>query len=292
MTVMPSWSPGDPETTAHRSTADGVAGPPFRSKLAAVQPGYGPPPEISLRFKIGVVHVVLEPSATASIDHLVDTVGKRLKRRGYSCRPPAPSPVAGYADGRARVVAKKKRLRSPAGEPQLQLYTLVGPFSLMVTVAEAQAGLAHAFGPIIVYPPTPPAITPVVQIPGADTLAVEEKLMLTQGNVRLTGVVSPGLAAMSTDQFALARLESMRSRLPDMAVGDWQSDVFLGGRPCVRHTFVHGGVKAGTTVRSEYWWAGVVADRGIQIFVLGTKSIIDLNQAHQLQNFVMLVPAG
>jgi len=291
MTAMPSWSPGDPEATVYRRETDGGPGSPFRSLLGAVQPfAVGASPEASLRFKIRDVHVVLEPSATTSVDDFAETVGKRLKRRGYSCGPTSPSPVAGFAEGRARVVVKKKKLRTPAGQPQLQLYALVGPYSLMLTVAEAQAGLAHAFGPIAVYPPVPPSITPVVQMPGADTSVVEEKLILTRGDTRLTAVIAPGPVTMSTDQYAMARLESMRSRLPNMAVGDWQTDAFLGGRGCLRNTFVHGGGNA--VIRSEYWWVGVVMNRGIQIFVLGTKTIIDLDQAHRLQDLVVLVPPG
>ena len=57
----------------------------------------------------------------------------------------------------------------------------------------------------------------------------------------------------------------------------------------MRHTFVHGGITAGDVVRSEYWWAGVVMERGIQVFVLGTRSIIDLDQARRLQDLAVLV---
>lgn len=294
MTVMPSWPAGDPEAIGGRRTTDGATGhEPFRSLLGAIPPADDlGPPEISLRFKIGDVHLVLEPAATTSVDDFVDITGRRLRRRGYSCGLPCRAEVAGFADGRARVVAKKKRFRRPAGEPQLQLYTLTGPYSLILTVTEAQAGLAAGLGPIRLDPPPSPAITPVVQMPAVGGSAVEEKLILTRRNVRLTAVVSPGLVTTSTDDFAITRLESMRSQLPDMAVGDWQPDVFLGGWPCARQTFVHGGVRPGEVVRSEYWWAGVVMDRGIQIFVLGTKAIIDLDQARRLQGLAVLVPPG
>jgi len=60
----------------------------------------GASPEASLRFKIRDVDVVLEPSATTSGDDFAETVGKRLKRRGYSRGPTSPSPVAGFAEGR------------------------------------------------------------------------------------------------------------------------------------------------------------------------------------------------
>ena len=45
-------------------------------------------------------------------------------------------------------------------------------------------------------------------------------------------------------------------------------------------------------VRSEFWWAGVAARRGIQIFALGTKSIIDPGQARQMANLTGLLPPG
>ncbi len=294
MTAMSWWPAGDPEAIGARRTTDSDTGhEPFRSLLGAIWPtdDLGPP-EISSRFKIGDVHLVLEPAATTSLDDFVDITGRRLRRRGYSCGPPYRAEVAGFADGRARVVAKKKRFRRPAGEPQLQLYALTGPYSLILTVTEAQAGLAACLGPIWLHPPASPAITPVVHMPAVGRSAVEEKLILARRNVRLTAVVSPGLITAPTDDFAITRLERMRSRLPDMAVGDWQPDVFLGGWPCALHAFVHGGVRAGEVVRSEYWWAGVVMNRGIQIFVLGTKAIIDLDQARRLQNLVVLVPPG
>jgi hypothetical protein len=294
MTAMPSWSPGDPEAIARRRTTDGVPGiTPFRSMLGATQPAHHlDPPEISLRFRVGEVHIVLEPAATSSVDHFVDITGKRLKRRGYSCGPPYSTEVAGFADGRGRVVARKKKFRRPASEPQLQLYTMIRPYSLVLTVAEGQAGRAREFGPIMLDAPVAPAINPVVRLLAADRSPVEETIVLTRRNARLTAVISPRPVTTSNDEFAMASLENIRSRLPNMAVGDWQPDVFLGGRPCVRHTFVHGGVQAGGVVRSEFWWAGVVAERGIQIFVLGTKSIIDQDQARRLQDLVVLVPSS
>ena len=247
MTAMPSWPAGDPETIGARRTTDSATGrEPFRSLLGAIPAADDlGPPEISSQFKIGDVHLVLEPVATTSVDDFVDITGRRLRRRGYSCGPSYRAEVSGFADGRAWVVAKKKRFRRPGGEPQLQLYALTGPYSLILTVTEAQAGLADDLGPIRLDPPPSPAITPVVQMPAVGRSAVEEKLILTRRNVRLTAVVSPGPITTSTDDFAITRLESMRSQLPDMAVGDWQPDVFLGGWPCARHTFVHGGVRAG-----------------------------------------------
>jgi hypothetical protein len=294
MTAMPSGPSGDAEAIAGRRASDGRCGhEPFRSLLGATVPAKRlDAPEISLRLKIGDVHIVMEPAATSHLDDFVDAASRRLRRRGYSCGPPYRTEVAGLVDARARVVVRRKTFRRPAGEPQLQFYALTGSYSVIVTMAEAEVGPARDFGPISLDPPAPPAITPVVQMPAVGRSSVEEKIILTRRNVCLTGIVSPGLVTTSADDFAIGSLESMRSRLPDMAVGDWQPDVFLGGRPCLRHTFLHGGVKAAELVRSEYWWAGVVADRGIQLFVLGTKSIIDLNQAHRLQELVVLVPPG
>jgi hypothetical protein len=150
MTAMPSWPAGDPETIGAQRTTDGAtAHEPFRSLLGAIPAADDlGPPEISFQFKIGDVHLVLEPAATTSVDDFVDVTGRRLRRRGYSCGPPYRPEVGAFADGRARVVAKKKRFRRPAGEPQ--------------------------------------------QMPAVGRSAVEEKLILTRRNVRLTAVVSPG----------------------------------------------------------------------------------------------------
>jgi hypothetical protein len=155
MTAMPSWSPGDPEAIVRPRTADGGSGPaPFRGLLGAIASAdHLDPPEISQRFKIGDMHVVLELGATTSVDDLVDTAGKRLKRRGYACGPTYRTEVAGLADGRARVVARRKKFGREAGLPQLQLYAMTGPYSLILTVAAADAPLARGLGPIRLDPP-------------------------------------------------------------------------------------------------------------------------------------------
>ncbi|MGH3159399.1 MAG: hypothetical protein ACRDNF_22885 [Streptosporangiaceae bacterium] len=85
---------------------------------------------------------------------------------------------------------------------------------------------------------------------------------------------------------------SGRGATAEISVNEGEPDMFLANQYCIRHTFVTGGVKAGSAVRSEYWWAGVVAGYGVQIFVVGTKSIIDLDQARGLKDAVVLSPAG
>jgi hypothetical protein len=275
MTVLPSWSPGDPGAAA-----------PFRSLLAALPPDdRRDPGQVALEFSLPGVHLTAEPAA-AGLDDVVAAAGKRLKRRGFACGPVYPAPVAGFPDGQGRVVTQKKRGRRPAGPPQFQLYAMAGPYSLVMTASEADAGLIHGVGPIRLDPPVPPAVTPVVRIPAADQSGVEEKLVISRRAARLTAVVSPGLVAMAADQFAAASLYRRQSEQPNVAVDAGQPDTFLGGQPCIRHAFVHGG-QMRDPVRSEFWWAGVVAGRGIQVSVTGTTTIIDLGQACRLRDLVM-----
>ena len=69
MTALPWWPASDPEAIGARRTTDGATGrEPFRSLLGAISPtdDLGPP-EISSRFKIGDVHLVLEPAATTGL---------------------------------------------------------------------------------------------------------------------------------------------------------------------------------------------------------------------------------
>jgi hypothetical protein len=237
-----------------------------------------------MQFTLPGLHIAAEP-AEAGLDEFVAAMRRSLKARGFRCGPAYPTPVAGSPDGRGCVVIRKKRNRRPPGEPQLQLYTMAGPFSLVITISEAHDQLAEAIGPVWLYPPAPPVVTPVTAIPSADLSSVEEMLIITRGNARLTAVVSAGLVQAPADQFVTASLSSLQSRNPNMAVGGWQHDVFLGGQPCIGYAFVHGG-SLGAPVRSEFWWAGVVADRGIQLSVVGTKSIIDLDQARRLRDLV------
>src|SRR5262249_62092844 len=149
-------------------------------------------PHISSNSKIVTVHLVLDPATTTSLDDFADITGRRLRRRGYSCGPSYRAEVTGFADGRARIVAKKKRFRRPAGEPQLQLYALTGPYSLILTVTEAQAGLAADLGPIRLDRPAWPAITPGVQMPAVGRAAGGEELMLTRPDGRAAACGSPG----------------------------------------------------------------------------------------------------
>jgi hypothetical protein len=237
-----------------------------------------------MQFKLPGLHIAAEPAASG-IDDFVETMRRSLKARGFHCGPAYPTPVAGYPDGRGCVIFQKKRNRRPQGEPQLQLYTMAGPFSLVITISESHGELAEAIGPVWLYPPAPPVVTPVAAIPTADLSSVEEMLIITRGNARLTAVVSAGLVQTPPDQFVTASLSSLQGRNPNMAVGGSQHDMFLGGQPCIGCAFVHGG-SFGEPVRSEFWWAGVVADRGVQVSVSGAKSIIDLDQARRLRDLV------
>jgi hypothetical protein len=259
---------------------------PFRNVLGAVPPQAGRgQPDISLRFNVQGLSIVLQPAS--GLQAYMDLTRKRLKRKGWSVGEPYQTGVLGF-DGRARLIKRKKKgFRRPAGLPEVQSYAMVGPYALTVTVPQARADLATSFGSLRIDPAPSPIVTPVVQLP-APASSVEEKLTITQGSARLTSLVVRGPVAMSTEQFVAASLGIMQREMPNLAVGDYQPDVFLGGWPCVRQTFVHGGAQS--LVRSEFWWAGVVAERGIQVSVSGTKSIIDQHEARELQSLVTLIP--
>jgi len=292
MTGMPTWSPGDPEASAYPGAAAGASGV-YRNKFGALlPPGQGSVPDISMQFNLGHLHVVLEPAAEPSLDKRMATTAKRLKRAGYSCQPPYPAQIAGFTDGRARVVTKKKKGRRPAGEPQLQLYAMAGPYSLVLTLPEAQSGLASSFGPVAIDPAAPPAIVPIVRMGVPNPSQVAERLILTGRRARLTAIMTRDPVTASSDQFATSCLQGITGQMKDVAVNEGQPDMFLGGQYCIRHTFVIGGVKAGSAIRSEHWWAGVVGGYGVQIFVTATKSIIDLDQARGLKDTVVLIPTG
>lgn len=309
---MPTWSPGDAEASAGPGTATGPSGQ-YRNKLGALQPfGRDPAPEISLQFSVGRLHVAVATATESTLDQLVRASGKRLKRAGFSCLPPFPVEVAGFADGRGRVVTRKKKGRRPAGEPEFQVIAMSRPYSLTLTVPEAQADLVGDFGPVTVDQAAPPAIVPIVRIPVPGTTVpgttvpgttvppatmpgatvVGERLILTERRARLTAMITREPVTASSDQYAMACLQEVTSRTKDIAISEGQPDTFLGGQYCLRRTSVVGGVKAGSSVRSEYWWAGVVAGYGVQIIVAGTKSIIDLDQARGLKDAVVLIPAG
>ena len=288
---MPTWSPGDLEASSYPRTATGPPGV-FRNKLGAVQPADSRlTPEISLRFSVGPMQVIVENATEPSLDQLVKTSGRRLKRAGYKCMPPYPVEVAGLADGRGRTVVKKRKLRQPAGESLLQLFAMPGPYSLVLTVPEAQAGLARNFGPVRIDPPAPPAIVPITSVPVPDLSDVSEQLILTVRGIRLTAMITPEPVTASSDQFAISSLQGITSRLRNTAVSEGQPDTFLGGQYCIRHTFVLGG-GTGSAVRSEYWWAGVVEGYGVQVFVLGTRTIINAETARRLMDYVSLIPPG
>jgi hypothetical protein len=263
----------------------------YRNKFGALlPPGRDRAPEISLQFNIGNLHARVETTTESSLDQLVSATGKRLKRTGYSFKPPFMADVAGFADGRGRVVAKKKKGRQPAGQPLLQLFAMPAPYSFFLTVPEAQAGLVREIGRVTVDQAAPPAIVPIVRMGVPNVAAVAEQLVLTERRARLTAIITRDPVTASSDQFVMTCLQGITSQMKNPAVNEGQPDMFLGGQYCIRHTFVIGGASASSTVRSEYWWAGVVAGYGVQIFVAGTKSIIDLDQARGLKDTVVLIP--
>ena len=328
MTAPPSWSSGDPGMTARLGTPAGDPGTTARLGTPASDPGttarlgtpagdgrpvafrnllgigqfaqaapYGSPGagmnvsgfNISQQFTVGPASVIVE-AAGGTAEQVAEKARKRLQRMAYTIGPTTPAQVAGYP-GLSRVIQAKKKRKRPAGQPMVQMYTVVGPCSLMLTASQAQAGFLATLGQIGLYPAAPPVITPVVRIQGADRYAVSEQVSISRDWAKLTAKVSPGQVTQSSDEFAMARLADMRSRLVDMAVDNWQPDVFLGGHPCVRDTFLHGGTgRSSSIVRSEYWWAGVVGGRGIQLFVTASRSIISLDEARPLRDIVALLP--
>lgn len=295
MTAPPLWSPGDPDATIHPSArareGERVA---FKNLLGVVplympgQPGFQiNRATITLQFTVGPASLAVE-TAAGSPEQFAETVRKRMRRRrrSYSFGPTYPAEVAGYP-GLARVITARKRRRLPASAPVIQMYTVLGPYAVMVTTP--QGPTPPGVGRVGLYPAAPPVTSPVVRLPAADPLSVEEKLTIVRGGIRLTGLVSPGRVVSSTEEFAMNTLNTLRSRVRDLAVDNWQPDVFLGGQPCIRDTFLRGGLR-GDPVRSEFWWAGVVNGRGIQLFVSGTKSIINMDEARPLRDVVVLLP--
>jgi hypothetical protein len=304
MTAPPSWPSGDPEATASRALPAGQEERAAFRNLLGVAPlitsgaftAAGPvgapglqvnPATISQHFTVGPVSLVVQP-ASGSPEQLAETARKRMRRRrrGYGFGPTNPAEVAGYP-GVARVITTKKRRGQPASPPVIQMYAIVGPYGVMVT--SPQGSRAPAIGSVGLYPAAPPVISPIVRLPGIDPLSVEEKLTISRGSVKLTGIVSARPVTRSTDEFAMDVLAKLRSQIPDLAVDNWQPDVFLGGHACVRDTFLRGGLR-GAPLRSEFWWAGVIAGRGVQLLVSGTKSIIDLQEAMPLRDVVVLLP--
>lgn len=286
---MPTWPTGDPRASTYPEAKTGT----YRNKLGAVlPPGRDTMPEISLRFSVGNLELAVDAAATSSVDKLVSRTGRNLKRAGYSVQKPYPAEFAGLADGRGRVVTKKKKRRRAAGQPLLMLYAVPGPYSVMLTVPQREEGLITSFGPVTVEQAAPPAIVPIVRVGVPDVSAVAEELKLTEPRARLTAMITRDPVTVSTDEFAMSTLQKIMRGLKGAAVNEGQPDMFLGGQYCIRHTFVLGGTAMGTPVRSEYWWAGVVAGHGVQIFVVGTRSIIDMNQARGLKDAVVLIPPG
>jgi hypothetical protein len=289
MTGMSAWSPGDPGASSDQPTTTDRPGF-YRNKLGAIWPSNSRlTAAISMQFSIGPMQVTIERAGAAGLDELAKASGRRLRRAGYKCGPLFRTEVVGLADGRGRTFIKKPKFRKPAGESILQLFALPLPYCITLTVPEVQAEMARNLGPIRIDPPAPPAISPLTWIPVPDLPGIGEKLILTVPDMRLTAMITSDPVTASTDQFAMDCLYGITTRLGNAAMGEAQPDTFLGGQYCIRRTFVHGG-GTGSAVRSEYWWAGAVAGYGVQIFVLGTKTIIDVEHARQLMDFVALIP--
>lgn len=303
MTAPPWQSSGDPRAAAQPGMrAGGGARAGFRNYLGVAQliqatafTAAGPvgapglqvgPGSISQRFIVGPESLTVETGA-GTPEQFADTVRKRLRKtnRGYKFGPVSPAQVAGY-QGVARALTGRKRRGKPAPPPATQMYTVVGPYAVTVTLT----GPAQpALGSLGLYPAAPPVITPVVRLPDADPLSVEERLTISRGSIKLTAILSSGNVTGSADAYATGVLRTLQSQLADLAVDNSQPDVFLGGQPCVRAGFLRGGLR-GQQIRSEFWWAGVVGGRGIQLLVSGTKSIISLQEALPLRDVVVLLP--
>jgi hypothetical protein len=305
MTAPPLWPPGG-QDASYQPGSPGPQGAAagFRNLLGimgfatAASPGspVGPPRvsgmnvdplAVTMQFTVGPLTAMVE-IARGDVQQRAASAGKRLGRRHYMVGPVTPDNVAGYG-GLSRIVCAKKWRNRPAGQPLVQMYAIVGPYALTLTLPQTSAGLERSLGQVNLFPPAPPVITPIVRISGASASAVKEKVTITRDWAKLTALVSAGTVNQSTDEFAMASLNTMRSQLRDLAVDQWQPDVFLGGQPCVRDTFLRGGMNR-DAVRSEYWWAGVVNGRGIQLFVSATKSIISFDEARPLSDVVVLLP--
>jgi hypothetical protein len=281
--------------------------PPSAPAGPAGQPGTPDTPvTITLRFDVGPVSVTLE-TAKGDVWQVAEaTRGKMRRGQGsyfapgyypwlgsghsghrprYFFEPTSPAQVAGYP-GLARVITVYTRNRMC--QCVVQMYTVVGPYAVTLTAPHAQA--AHDLGRLGLYPAAPPVITPVVRMPSVSADTVEEHLTMVRRNLRLTAAVTPGHVALSSQDFGLTILADLQSRIPDLAVDDWEPDVFLGGLPCVRDAFVRGGLSGATAVRSEFWWAGVAGGRGVEVFVTGGNSIIGLDDASPLRDVLVALP--
>ena len=231
------------------------------------------------------------PAFWHSLDELVKVSGGRLRREGYKFQPLFRTEVAGLGEGIGRVGVTKPKFRKPPGQPMLQLFALAAQHLFQLTVPEAQAEAARNFGPVRIDQAAPPALVPIVWMPVHDWSLFSEQLVLTERGIRLTATITTNPVSLSSDQYAITCLQGRASQLRNMAVNDGRPDTFLGGQYCIRHTSVLGG-GIGSAVRSGYLWAGVVAGYGVQITVVGTQTIIDLDRARQLMNCVVLIPPG
>lgn len=289
MTAAPFWQAGDLNAPASQAGPAVSGWTAFRNLLGVVGaeafPTSAPlvirPPEIVQKFTAGQVSVTVR-AALGDAAQQADAARKNL-RKTFRAGPLSQADVAGYP-GLSRALTPKKR----GSEQIVQMYTVVGQCWLMLTLPEAAAGSERSLCPITLLPGPPPVMSPAVQIAGAGGQPVGEEITVRPGSLELRAIASPGPVSQSTADYAMASLAAVRARTPDAAVGGWQDDVFAGGWPAVRTTFLTGG---GTgIVRSQHWWAGVVNGRGIQLFVSGTKSIISLDEARPLHDLIVLMP--
>jgi hypothetical protein len=265
----------------------------FRSVLVACQRFDRPDArwQASLRLRLSYLSVTVEPTA-ATVDQFAEQVRKRLRRQHLKFDKLYPMPVAGFPDGRGRwVVSRRQR-----GSRQFQMYAVSAGLGIIVTAAEVHASRAQAAGPIEFEQAPVPALLPVTRLPGIGPQEVEERLTVRHSgfgqDVKLTALVTSEPVRASPAEFASGALATLQQRMPGLAVGEPAEDIFLGGYPCVRRTLLNTKASLRAPTLNEYWWAGVAQGRGAQLFVGGTKSIVDLVPASQARDLIMIATPG
>ncbi len=265
---------------------------PFSSALMACQPQGGPRPVPVLRLRLPHLIISVEP-AGPGIDQYLQTVRKRLKARRYVFEQAFPAEVAGNPDGRGQWVAPKGNKQNR----QLQLCAVTGGVAIMITASQASAGFIQAAGPVQFAHPPVPGLLPLVRLPAVDSSAVEERITLVHKGgpgpgIRLAAIVTARTVTGSADGYAAGALARLRQRSPDLAIGEPEPDVFLGGHYCVRRTLLHSSASLRAATQNEFWWAGVVAGRGVQVSALGLNSIIGLPPAAWLRDLIRPAASG
>ena len=265
---------------------------PFRSSLMACQPQGGPFPVPLLRLTLPHLIISAEP-AGPGVDPYLQLVRKRLKARRYVIEQPFRAEVAGNPDGRGQWVAPKGSKQ----DRQLQLYAVAGGVAIMITASQANAGCIPAAGPVQFAHPPVPGLLPLVRLPAVDSSAVEERITLVHKGgpgpgVKLAAIVTARTVTASADGYAAEALARLRQRSPDLAIGEPEPDAFLGGHYCIRRTLLHSSASLRAATRNEFWWAGVVAGRGVQVSALGLNSIIGLPAAAWLRDLIRPAACG